>query len=179
VTLSALLAVALASCAGEQPSTKEAASPKSATPTTSGPSCNPKVGAKAPSLAVETVNGSGKVAIVPGKVTLVDFWATWCPPCKESFPKYEELYVKYKSHGFELIAVNIDDEKAGINGFVKNAGAKFPVGWDKGHVLADCWKPAGMPTAYIIDKKGVVRHIHNVWKAGDEKMVEEQIKALF
>jgi cytochrome c biogenesis protein CcmG, thiol:disulfide interchange protein DsbE len=177
VALFSTATVVLASCATEKPATPEPASPKSGA-TTTGPSCNPKVGAKAPALTMETFNGPGKVAIAPGKVTLVDFWATWCRPCEASFPKYEELYVKYKSKGFELIAVNMDDDKKDIAAFLKKSGAKFPVGWDKGHAVAECWKPPNMPSAYIIDKKGVVRHIHREWKNGHETIVEEEIKAL-
>ena len=157
-----------------------AASPKATRKTTTeGPSCNPKEGAKAPALAIDSMN-AGKASIVPGKVTLIDFWATWCKPCEKSFPAYQALYTKYKGRGFEVIAVAVDeaDTKAAIPGFIKKAGAKFPVGWDDGHTFADCWKPGGMPAAYIIDKKGVVRHIHEKWLDESEKQVEAQIKAL-
>lgn len=173
----AISAVSYAGCGESQQTTKEAASP---TPTTNGPSCNPKVGAHAPSLSIDSLSTSGKASIAPGKVTLVDFWATWCGPCRESFPKYQELYTKYKSRGFEIIAVSVDEDsdKGKIPDFIKAKGAKFPVGWDKGHALAECWKPNVMPTAFLIDKKGVVRQIHAEWHNGNEKELEEQIKSL-
>jgi peroxiredoxin len=169
VTIAALVLVAC-SAETQQPT-------KTAKPTTNGPSCDPKVGAVAPKLAID-VNGGGKASIATGKVTLVDFWAPWCEPCKASFPKYQDLYSKYKARGFEVIAIAVDDEKNELPGFVKKYGAKFPVGLDRDHELAGCWKPANMPSSYIIDKKGVVRHIHNQWHPGDEAKVEEQIKAL-
>ena len=179
------MAVALVGCPSAETQTQSpakepssAAKGASTKPTTSGPSCDPKVGAVAPKLTIDAINTGSHVSINPGKVTLVDFWATWCGPCRESFPKYQELYTKYKSKGFELIAVSADEDKGVITGFLKDKGTKFPVGWDQGHALADCWKPAVMPTSYIIDKKGIVRHIHNKWETGDEKKVEEQLKAL-
>jgi cytochrome c biogenesis protein CcmG/thiol:disulfide interchange protein DsbE len=179
VSLTLIASLAAVSCAAETPAAKEPGY-GGKTATTKGPSCDPKVGALAPKLEIQSMNGGGKVSIAPGKVTLVDFWATWCEPCKDSFPKYQELYAKYKSKGLEVIAVSGDEEdtKKEIPGFVKKYGAKFPVGWDQGHPIAECWKPTGNPSAYIIDKKGVVRHIHTTWHAGDEKKIEEQIKAL-
>jgi thiol-disulfide isomerase/thioredoxin len=112
------------------------------------------------------------------RVTIVDFWATWCDPCKKSFPKYQELYVKYKASGLEIVAVSVDDEKKDIPDFIKTYGAKFPVGWDEGHKIADCYKPPNMPSAYVIDKNGVVKHVHNGYHDGEERELEKEIKGL-
>lgn len=138
-----------------------------------------KVGSKAPTFAMDSLNGAGKVTITPGKVTLVDFWATWCEPCKKSFPKYQELYVKYKASGLEIAALSVDDEKGEIPGFAKTHKAKFPVGWDDGKKVAGQYKPENMPTAYIVDKEGVVRFVHNGYHDGEEKEIEKEIKSLF
>jgi thiol-disulfide isomerase/thioredoxin len=140
----------------------------------------PTVGNKAPDLSFESLNDQGTAKLTPGKVTIIDFWATWCAPCKESFPKYQDLYVKYKASGLEIMAVSVDDEdsKSKIPDFAKTAGAKFPVGWDKGHVAADCFKPDKMPTAVIVDKKGVVRFVHAAYKPGEEAEIEKEVKSL-
>ena len=177
-TLASLLAislVAVTACGGDAPDAKTPTSAKSAG---GGDGKGVKTGDKAPVFSIDSMNGQGKVAVATGKVRIVDFWATWCEPCKKSFPKYQELYAKYKSKGLEVIAFSGDDEKKDIPDFIKTYGAKFPVGWDQGHDIASCWKPATNPTAYIIDKKCVVRHIHNEWHPGDEKTLEDQIKAL-
>jgi peroxiredoxin len=143
----------------------------------------PEAGKPASTFALSSMNpaASGKVTIEPGKVTLVDFWATWCEPCKKSFPKYQEFYVKYRSSGFEIAAVSVDDDdkKREIPGFAKETGAKFPVGWDEGHKIAECYKPPGMPSAYLVDKKGIIRVVHQGFR-GDEdaKKLEEEIKGL-
>ena len=139
-----------------------------------------KQGDKAPQFALDSMNGAGKMTIAPGKVTIVDFWATWCEPCKKSFPKLQELYVKYKSNGLEIVAVSVDDEKNGITDFAKtHGGAKFPVGWDDGKKLAEKWKPENMPTSYIVGKDGTVKFIHRGYHDGEENEVEKELKSLF
>ncbi len=201
-TSTAVCLVALAACGGETPppnaptsgSNESSSSSKDsstagdkkddgAASTGSGAGNEPKgavkVGDKAPSFSIDSLNGQGKVALAPGKVTIVDFWATWCEPCKKSFPKYQELYVKYKASGLEIAAVSVDDEKGEIPAFAKTHGAKFPVGWDNGKKIADKWKPENMPSAYIVDKQGVVRHVHKGYHDGEEKEIEKELKALF
>jgi peroxiredoxin len=140
----------------------------------------PEVGKPASPFSLSSINGSGKMGIEKGKVTVVDFWATWCGPCEKSFPKYQELYVKYKASGLEIVAVSVDDEdgKKGIPGFAKKHDAKFPVGWDDGHKIADCYSPPNMPSAYVIDKQGVVKFVHNGYREGEEKELEKEIKSL-
>jgi peroxiredoxin len=138
----------------------------------------PEVGKNASTFSLSSVNGGNKMGVEKGKVTIVDFWATWCEPCKKSFPKYQELYVKYKASGLEIVAVSVDDEKKEIPDFIKTYGAKFPVGWDEGHKIADCYKPPNMPSAYVIDKNGIIKHVHNGYHDGEEKELEKEIKAL-
>src|SRR5580693_8752254 len=83
------------------------------------------IGKPAPSFSLSTANGKGKVALASlrGKVVIVDFWATWCGPCKESFPKLQELYTKYQASGVELIGLSEDDENQGIAEFGQAHGA--------------------------------------------------------
>ena len=134
---------------------------------------------KASSFSVPSITTSGKAELVPGKVTIVDFWATWCEPCKKSFPKLQELYVKYKASGLEIVAISVDDEKGGLSAFANAHGAKFPIGWDEGKKIADKWKPEAMPSTFIVDKNGVIRHVHKGYHDGEESEIEKEIKALF
>lgn len=163
-------ALTLAACGGGAAETKG--------PNTAADGPSEGGGKKAPSLSVETVNGKGKIELAKGKVYIVDFWATWCEPCKKSFPKYQELYTKYQSSGLEIIAVSVDDENKGIEAFIKQHGAKFPVAWDEGHKIADQWKPESMPTAFVIDKEGVIRHVHAGYHDGEEAELDKEIKEL-
>lgn len=170
-SLFALTALSATGCGGGGSDAKDPSSEKSS-------GSGVKEGDKAPTFAIESINDAGKVAVNPGKVTIVDFWATWCEPCKKSFPKYQELYVKYKASGLEIAAVSVDDEKNGIPDFIKTHGAKFPVGWDEGHKIADQYKPENMPSAYVIGKDGTVKHIHRGYHDGEEAELDKEIKSL-
>lgn len=195
LAMSTVCIVALVACGGETPppnaptssggdsSSKDSSSSDGDKKDEGGgagkePSGPVKEGDKAPTFSIDSLNGQGKVAVTPGKVTIVDFWATWCEPCKKSFPKYQELYVKYKASGLEIAAVSVDDEKGEIPSFAKTHGAKFPVGWDDGKKIAEKWKPENMPSAYIVDKEGVVRHVHKGYHDGEEKEIEKELKSL-
>jgi cytochrome c biogenesis protein CcmG/thiol:disulfide interchange protein DsbE len=133
-----------------------------------------------PDFAGDSVNGKGKVALasLKGKVVIVDFWATWCQPCKKSFPKLEELRVKYGASGFEVVGVSEDDEGNGVGDFGAANGAKFALLWDKDKSIANKWHPPTMPSTFIVDKKGVVRFVHMGYHDGEEKEIEAELKTL-
>jgi len=139
------------------------------------------VGKAAPDFSVDTANGKGKVSLasLKGKVVIVDFWATWCGPCKESFPKLQELYTKYNASGAEIVGLSEDDENQGIAEFAQAHGnAKFPVGWDNGKSIAGQYKPPTMPTSFVIDKNGIVRFVHVGYHDNDQAELETEIKQL-
>jgi thiol-disulfide isomerase/thioredoxin len=147
----------------------------------SGASSNELVGKSAPSFSVASANGKGKVDIgsLKGKVVIVDFWATWCGPCKESFPKLQELYTKYNSNGLEIVGLSEDDENQGIAEFGQAHGAvKFPIGWDDGKSIAGQYKPPTMPTSFIVDKNGIVRFAHVGYHDNDQAEIEKELKTL-
>jgi peroxiredoxin len=138
------------------------------------------IGAPAPGFKLDSANGQGKVdlAAMKGKVVIVDFWATWCEPCKKSFPKLQDLSTKYKASGLEIVGVSEDEDSKGIADFGKTYGAKFPLVWDNGKALADKWKPPNMPSSYIVDKTGVVRFVHMGYHDGEEVEIEKEVKSL-
>jgi len=140
------------------------------------------VGKPAPAFTAESVGGEGpkSVADASGKVVIVDFWATFCGPCKKSFPKYQELVDQFGGD-LAVIGVSVDEsdtEKAKLEEFIKATGVKFSVVWDKDKSAAKAYNPPKMPTAFIIDKTGVVRHIHAGYGEGEEDKIAEEIKAL-
>jgi peroxiredoxin len=136
-------------------------------------------GPKAPPISLDSLTTPGKVTVPEGKVVIVDFWATWCEPCKKSFPKLQELYVKYKASGLEIAAISVDDDKNGVAAFAKTYGAKFPIAWDKDHKVANLYKPESMPTTLVIDKHGTIVHVHKGYHEGEIDEIEREIKALF
>lgn len=138
-----------------------------------------EVGKAAPDLSIQTLNGKGKFSLESrsGKVVIVDFWATWCEPCKKSFPKLEELS-KRVGDKVEIIGVSVDDDKNGILDFAKQTGATFALGWDDGHHIADRWKPGTMPTTFVVDTSGKVRHVHDGFHDGEVKLLEKELTAI-
>ena len=111
---------------------------------------------------------------------LVDFWGTFCEPCKKSFPKLQDLNTKYASSGLSIVGISEDeaDDKDKIPGFADTYGAKFTLGWDEDKSVAKSYKPQTMPSSFLIDKKGVVRYAHVGFHDGEEVEVEKEIKEL-
>jgi peroxiredoxin len=137
------------------------------------------VGQKAPSFQLNRVNGTGKVQLSPGKVVLVDFWATWCGPCKKSFPKLQDLYTRYGGSGLEIVGVSEDDDMSDdVKAFGPTMGAKFPLGWDDGKSVAGKYKPPKMPSSFVVDRNGIVRFVHVGYHDGEEADLEKEIKGL-
>jgi len=95
-----------------------------------------------------------------GKVVLVDFWASWCGPCKESFPALNRLQAKYASKGLVIIAVGVDEDAAKYKAFAAKMGATFSLAHDAGHQAAGFFNPPSMPSSYLVDRKGVIRYVH-------------------
>jgi cytochrome c biogenesis protein CcmG/thiol:disulfide interchange protein DsbE len=167
----AILALGFTACGGSE-GTGEASSASGAS--------HPLIGNTAPTFALDSVNGKGKVSIagLNGKVVIVDFWATWCEPCKKSFPKLQDLNVKYKTSGLQIIGMSEDDDKGGIKDFGSTYGAEFPLVWDDNKGVAGKWNPGSMPATFIVDRKGVVRYIHKGYHDGEEVEIEKEVKGL-
>lgn len=174
VGLTFVLAVA-SGCGGSKPTPM--------TPTEGGGGSNDKgpaeVGKAAPDLAVKTVNGKGEITrdSLAGKVAIVDFWATWCGPCKQSFPKLEEL-AKQNQGKVQVVGISVDDKADGVADFAKSNGATFAIGWDDGHAIANRWKVDSMPTTYILDSSGTVRYIHAGYHDGEADAIAKELATL-
>jgi peroxiredoxin len=136
-------------------------------------------GARLPEIGLNDLSGKRvDVASLKGKVVIVDFWATWCAPCKQELPLLEKLYQKYKARGLVIVGVSVDQEEANVGAFVKQLKLSFPVVHDKAHAVADRVKPPKMPSSYVVDRNGVVRHLHGGFRSGDEAKLESEINAL-
>jgi len=132
----------------------------------------------APAIWLDSFTTPGKVSIPANKVVLITFWATWCMPCTQAFPKMQDLYAKYKGRGFEIAAISVDDEKAAILPFVRQHGVQFPVGWDEGHKITDQYKPSTMPTDILVDRAGNIFKTHLGYHDGEEVEIEREIQSL-
>jgi len=140
---------------------------------------NPLIGAQAPDFDLPAQSGGSRASLAAAgdKVVLVDFWATWCEPCKMSFPHYEALAKKYDGD-LVIVGISEDDDPSGIKEFANETGATFTLAWDANKSVAGGYHPDSMPTSYIIDKNKLVRYVHGGFRPGDEKVVEQQVKEL-
>lgn len=113
-----------------------------------------------------------------GKITYVDFWASWCIPCRASFPWLDAMYRKYQARGFRVIAVNKDQEPAEIERFLKRYPVSFTLTTDPLDALAKNLRVTVMPTAFLIDRQGMVRSVHRGFRSEDAAKLETEILSL-
>jgi thiol-disulfide isomerase/thioredoxin len=116
-----------------------------------------------------------------GKVILLDFWASWCPPCKASFPAMEELKTKYGSEGFSIIAVSVDEKRENMERFLSETKVSFTTLRDAQQKLVAAVDVPTMPTSYLIDRSGTVRFVHVGFQSGQTpkdyaKEIEQLLK---
>ena len=138
-----------------------------------------KVGDTFPALApAGVVNlAEGDVPSVSGKVTLVDFWASWCAPCKASFPAMGKLHGDYASKGLQIVAISIDEKPAAAQAFLKKMAPPFVALHDRDQKLVQQVVVPTMPTSYLVDRQGRVRYVHAGFH-GDLNEVRKEIETL-
>lgn len=137
-----------------------------------------KTGDVFPDLALFKLEGKLPETI-RGKVVMIDFWASWCDPCKDSFPVMSELQKTYGGKGFVLIAINVDENRSDMEDFLKSHAAKFTVVRDASQKLVEKTGIGTMPSAFLIDRDGKVRFTHSGYHGSEtKKKYVEEIESL-
>jgi|SRR5665213_1031040 len=113
-----------------------------------------------------------------GKVVYVDFWASWCGPCRQSFPWLDDLVHEYMSQNFVVIGVNVDKDRDKAERFLSDTPVDFPILYDPKGELAAAYKVAGMPSGILIDRTGHVRFQHAGFSEKQKGLYEEQLQTL-
>lgn len=113
-----------------------------------------------------------------GKVVYVDFWASWCGPCVQSFPFMNNLEHEFKDKGLQIVAINMDETANDAQNFLAKHPAKFSVLTDSNQQCAKAFDVKAMPSSYLIDRNGVIRHEHLGFKAGETEQLQTLIKQL-
>lgn len=135
--------------------------------------------AAAPDFTLKSAEGRNlRLQEQRGQVVLVNFWASWCGPCKQEMPHLNRLYDKYRASGFTLLAVNIDDDARHGAATAAKWGLRFPVLLDADKTVTKLYDLGAMPSTVLIDRDGRVRFLHRGYREGVEDTYERQIREL-
>lgn len=157
------LTLTLAACAGPLSTTRP----------------SPLVGQVVHVVALDPYDRSVRVTVDDGRAKVVDFWATWCEPCREQLPFLDRLARKFDEQGLAVSAVSFDEDRAALSAFLEETPVSFPVLWDKGGgALAERLEITRLPTTLLIDRSGKVREVHLGFDPAEEAQLEEAVKRL-
>jgi thiol-disulfide isomerase/thioredoxin len=125
-------------------------------------------------------NGGGPLSLsqYKGQVVMINFWASWCGPCRQEMPLLESIYKKYRQMGFTLLGVNVEPDTQAANEWLKQTPVSFPILYDKDSKVSKLYEVAGMPSTVLIDRSGKLRMLHRGYKSGDENEYLDSIRAL-
>lgn len=127
-----------------------------------------------PDRAGEKVSLAG----LKGKVVLIDFWASWCGPCKQEMPVLEALHNKYAKQGLVIVGVNIDNNPKKMNNFLKATPVSFRLVHDRKLAVASKYEPGTMPSSYFVGRDGTIRYVHEGFRKKDAAELEARVKEL-
>jgi peroxiredoxin len=127
-----------------------------------------------------TARGGNTVSLsqYKGQVVMLNFWASWCGPCRQEMPLLENIYKKYNKMGFTMIGVNVEPDSKAADQWLQQTPVSFPVIYDKDSTVSKAYDVSGMPSTVIIDRKGNIRVLHRGYKPGDENEYLDSIRTL-
>lgn len=138
-----------------------------------------KLSEPAPDFTLKTLQGPNlRLEEYRGQVVLINFWASWCGPCRQEMPILDRLHQRYEDTGFAVLGVNVEGETAPAQKIVDKTNVTFPVLIDEGQAVSEMYELEAMPSTVVVDRDGVVRYVHRGYKPGDEAKYVEVVKKL-
>jgi thiol-disulfide isomerase/thioredoxin len=134
-------------------------------------------GEKAPGFELQGQQGVVRLSDVAGSVVYVDFWASWCGPCRQSFPWMNQLQEKYRAKGLKVIAVNVDARTEDAKKFLAQNPAAFTIAFDPKGATPAGYGVKGMPTSFLVGKDGKVIFRHQGFNPAEKEKIENEIKS--
>lgn len=134
------------------------------------------IGDRAPPFNLEGLSGSINLLDLRGRVVYLDFWASWCGPCKESFPWMEQMQGKYVDMGLLVVAVNVDKRREDAMKFLANRQQQLKVVWDPQGITPKAYAVKAMPSSYLIGRDGKIIKVHRGFRTDDTVELERQIQ---
>ena len=136
-------------------------------------------GQTAPDFVLKSATGENiRLSEYRGDIVMINFWATWCGPCRQEMPLLDELYGRYQRVGFNLLGVNIDDDSRRAMAMVNELGISFPVLFDEDKKVSKLYEVEAMPLTVLLDREGTVRHVHHGYQPGYEQKYLNEIRSL-
>ncbi len=133
----------------------------------------------APAFQLAARDGSQiSLAGLKGDVVMINFWATWCGPCRQEMPHLEALYQRYSSLGFTLLGVNVENDPKGAEAWLAETPVSFPILFDSKNDVTKLYEVVAMPSTVLVDRSGNIRYVHHGYKPGYENDYQNQIREL-
>ena len=147
--------------------------------TATGVASSGLTGQEAPDFVLKSSSGENlRLSEHRGDVVMINFWATWCGPCRQEMPLLDDLHARYSRVGFSLLGVNIDDDSRRAMQMIDELGVNFPVLFDQEKEVSKLYNVEAMPVTVLVDRSGTVRHVHHGYKPGYEEKYLTEIRAL-
>jgi peroxiredoxin len=133
----------------------------------------------APDFTLKSHSGQNlKLSEHRGEVVLINFWASWCGPCRQEMPLLSELHNKYKALGFTVLGVNVEQDSSEAKKLLKESPVSFPVLYDNDSVVSKQYDVVAMPSTVLVDRNGKMRFLHKGYKPGEEEIYLEMVRSL-
>ncbi len=137
------------------------------------------VSGPAPDFTLKSRDGSNiKLSELRGQVVMVNFWASWCGPCRQEMPLLDQLYQRYQPMGFTLLGVNVEEDSAAADRVLKEIPVTFPILYDSKNSVSESYQVRAMPSTVLIDRDGNIRYLHKGYQPGYEEDYQQQIRQL-
>jgi peroxiredoxin len=122
--------------------------------------------------------GQLRLSELKGQVVMINFWATWCGPCRQEMPLLQQIQAKYEPLGFTLLGINVEPDSAEAQAWLTKVPVSFPILFDRQNHVAESFGVEGMPSSVFIDRAGNVRYVHRGYKPGDEARYADMVRSL-
>ena len=133
----------------------------------------------APDFTLKSRDGSNiKLSELRGQVVMVNFWASWCGPCRHEMPLLEQLYQRYQPMGFTLLGVDVEEDSSAADKILKDIPVSFPILYDNKNSVTESYQVRAMPSTFLIDRDGNFRYLHKGYQPGYEEEYQQQIREL-
>lgn len=138
-----------------------------------------RAAAPAPDFALKSSTGENlRLSELRGEVVMINFWASWCGPCRQEMPLLDELYNRYRPMGFTILGVNVEEDSTKARQMLDDIPVDFPILFDNQSKVSELYDVVAMPSTFLVDRDGRVRYLHHGYKPGYEQAYQQQVREL-